>query len=102
MDGLDGSTDGAPPLTDYKFEKKWYRVTQREYERLLRLASRGEHTLLDPYGATNQAEFFAVACECFFTRPHALADKHDELFAVLVRLFGQDPRDWLPTAAVAH
>ncbi len=96
MDSLDGSTDGAPPMTDYQFEKKWYRVTAAEYQLLLGLARRGERTLLDHYGATNQAEFFAVATECFFTQPHALASEHGELFAVLKRLFGQDPREWLP------
>lgn len=96
MDGLDGRTDGAPPLTDFEFEKKWYRVTAAEYKRLLGFARRGEETLLDHYGATNKAEFFAVAVECFFTQPHALAHEHGELFAVLKRLFGQDPRDWLP------
>ena len=67
MDGLDGTTDGAPPLTDYEFEKKWYRVTAAEYRRLLGFARRGEESLLDHYGATNKAEFFAVATECFFT-----------------------------------
>jgi len=102
MDGLDGRTDGAPPLTDYEFEKKWYRVTEAEYERLLGFARRGEETLLDHYGATNQAEFFAVATECFFSQPHELALEHDELFAVLVRLFGQDPRGWLPRAFDAN
>jgi MtfA peptidase len=95
MDGLDGTTDGAPPMTDYHFERKWYRVTSFEYDRLVRLAQEGQRTLLDKYGATNHAEFFAVSCECFFTQPHAMADEHPELHAVMVRLFGQDPREWL-------
>lgn len=99
MDGLDGRTDGAPPMTDYEFEKKWYRVTAAEYRTLLGLAHRGEQSLLDHYGATNKAEFFAVSVECFFTQPHDLADEHLELFNVLTRLFGQDPRDWLPRNA---
>lgn len=99
MDGLDGTTDGAPPLIDYEFEKKWYRVTNAEYRRLLGFARRGEPTLLDHYGATNKAEFFAVAIECFFTQPHELAIEHADLFSVLTRLFGQDPREWLPTSA---
>lgn len=98
MDGLDGSTDGAPPLTDNEFSEKWYRVTKAEYKRLVGFAHRGEATLLDHYGATNQAEFFAVATECFFTQPHELAAEHGDLFAVLTRLFGQDPRDWLPNS----
>ena len=98
MDSLDGTTDGAPPMTDFQFEKQWFRVTSAEYEQLVQLSQRGERTLLDQYGATNHAEFFAVATECFMTRPHPLADQHPELFAILVRLFGQDPRDWLPAS----
>lgn len=99
MDALNGDTDGAPPLTDYELEKQWFQVTKSEYRRLIDFARRGEDSLLDHYGATNQAEFFAVAVECFFTQPHELADEHRELHGVLTRLFGQDPRDWLPRGA---
>ncbi len=98
MDGLDGDTNGAPPFTDFEFEKKWYRVSNHEYQQLLEFARRGEPTLLNHYGATNQAEFFAVATECFFTQPHAMANKHTNLFRVLTRLFGQDPCEWLSAA----
>jgi Mlc titration factor MtfA (ptsG expression regulator) len=96
MDGLDGRVDGAPPFTDSKFEKQWNEVTKIEYERLVRLAHEGERTLLDKYGATNRKEFFAVATECFFTQAHKLKSEHGELHSVLVRLFGQDPCNWLP------
>lgn len=98
MDSLDGFTDGAPPMTDYQFERQWYRTTASEYRRLVQQARSGEKSLLDGYGATSQAEFFAVAAECFFTQPHDLALEHVDLFDVLVRLFGQDPREWLPAA----
>lgn len=96
MDSLDGTTDGAPPMTDYDFEKNWYRVTAAEHEQLVAMARRGERSVLDHYGATNKAEFFAVATECFFTQPHELAGEHGKLYEVLERLFGQDPREWLP------
>ena len=95
MDGLDGTTDGAPPITDYRFEKTWYQVTGFEFDRLTERASRGERTLLDKYGATNHAEFFAVTCECFFTQPHNMKREHADLYAVMMRLFGQDPSQWL-------
>lgn len=96
MDALDGSTDGAPPMTSYDFEKRWYKITELEYQRLLEFAERNEPTLLDSYGATSHAEFFAVVTECFFTAPHEFAHRHKELFAVVEQLFGQDPRQWLP------
>jgi Mlc titration factor MtfA (ptsG expression regulator) len=96
MDSLDGETDGAPPMTSYEFEKRWYRITDAEYQRLLEFVVGKKPTLLDPYGATSHAEFFAVVTECFFTAPHEFARRHKELFAVVEQLFGQDPRQWLP------
>ena len=96
MDSLDGTTDGAPPMTSFAFEKRWYKITEAEYERLLKFVVGKKTTLLDPYGATSHAEFFAVVTECFFTTPHELARRHKELFAVVQQLFGQDPRQWLP------
>lgn len=101
MDGLDGSTNGAPPMTDFKFEKQWYAVTSAAYDQLVARARQGERSLLDQYGATNHAEFFAVACECFFTQPHDLRRDNADLFGVLVRLFGQDPCEWLPAGQLA-
>ena len=41
-----------------------------EYRNLQRAERRGRETLLDPYGAGDPAEFFAVAVECFFDAPH--------------------------------
>lgn len=102
MDSLDGSTNGAPPMIDFKFERQWYRIIGKEYDRLVERARHGEHTLVDKYGATNHAEFFAVICECFFTQPHQLRNEHSDLHSVLVRLFGQDPTQWLPTHQAAH
>ena len=48
-------------------------------------------TVLDTYGATNPAEFFAVATEAFFERPHALRARHPELYGALGQYFRQDP-----------
>ena len=96
MDSLNGQTDGEPPLTDSEFAKKWYRITKAEYRQLVAYARRGQPTLLNHYGATSHAEFFAVATECFFTLPHDLAAEHADLYTVLQRLFGQDPREWIP------
>ena len=51
----------------------------------------GTSTVLDTYGATNPAEFFAVVTEAFFERPRALRGRHPELYAQLARFFRQDP-----------
>ncbi len=46
---------------------------------------------INPYGATNQAEFFAVVSEYFFERPDLLESKHPELFRMLTTIFQQQP-----------
>jgi Mlc titration factor MtfA (ptsG expression regulator) len=51
----------------------------------------GIPTLLDTYGATNPAEFFAVSTEAFFEQPRALRARHPKLYAELRNYFHQDP-----------
>ena len=50
--------------------------------------------MLDEYGATNPAEFFAVATECFFEKPRELAAGHAELYRVLSEFYRVDPLSW--------
>jgi Mlc titration factor MtfA (ptsG expression regulator) len=101
LDGLDGEVDGVPPLAGHEQERTWYRVTEAEYLRLLGQARRNEVTLLDHYGASNHAEFFAVASECFFERPQAMQREHAELYGVLRDFYRQDPAQWLPDAIIS-
>lgn len=46
---------------------------------------------MDPYGATNPAEFFAVATETFFEKPHQLRKKKPDLYDLLAEFYGVDP-----------
>ncbi len=94
LDALDGSTDGIPPLPSRKQYQDWQRVTDEEYHRLVRSRLRGEVTLLDQYGASNKAEFFAVATECFFQRPKPLERRHPALYKILSDFYHQDPASW--------
>jgi MtfA peptidase len=100
LDDLDGEVDGDPPLAGRERQKNWHRVTETEYRRLLGQARRNEATLLDHYGASSRAEFFAVASECFFEQPRALRRRNDELYGVLKDFYRQDPAQWLPDAAI--
>ena len=54
--------------------------------------------VLDAYGASDPAEFFAVATEAFIERPQALADEAPALYDALARLYRLDPRAWQPIA----
>jgi len=90
-DAEDGPVDGAPALADRSRYVAWARILGREYERLRRDTARGRSTVLDRYGATSPAEFFAVATECFFTRPELLRATHPELYSELRDYYRQDP-----------
>src|SRR5262249_53854883 len=84
---------GAPPVTDAALARRWERITAEEYRRLRIDAERNRPTLLRPYGATDRAEFFAVATECFFLRPRRLRDEHPHLYEVFADWLRQDPAE---------
>jgi MtfA peptidase len=91
LDMLDGAADGTPPLAGREQLADWVAVCSREFLRLRRLAEKGHKTFLDAYGATSEAEFFAVATEEFFDRPLALQMHSSELYRVLSAYYRQDP-----------
>lgn len=91
LDQEDGTGDGAPPLPRRSMYVAWARVLSAEYAALRADAAAGRPSVLDHYGATNPAEFFAVASECFFETPRALRTKHPALYEELRQFYGQDP-----------
>jgi Mlc titration factor MtfA (ptsG expression regulator) len=91
LDGLDGWVDGVPPLATGDERRRWKEVTEMEYRRLVHSARHGRATLLDQYGASNRAEFFAVASECFFEQSASLRRRHPDLYEVLMSFYRQDP-----------
>jgi MtfA peptidase len=94
LDALDGEMGGTPPLGGMGAQRRWTRVVDVEFHRLVDRVKRGEATLLDRYGASSRAEFFTVATECFFTQPGQLRDRHRELYAILRDFYHQDPAAW--------
>jgi MtfA peptidase len=91
LDQENGSADGAPPLPTREMYGPWARVLGAEYERLTQAIREGHRTSIDPYGATNPAEFFAVVTEAFFGQPRELRDRHPELYDQLRIFYRQDP-----------
>jgi Mlc titration factor MtfA (ptsG expression regulator) len=91
LDALNGMLDGTPALDGAAQYRRWRQIMTREFHRLRFDVDQGYPTLLDPYGTTNEAEFFAVATECFFERPVELADQHPELYELLRDYYRQDP-----------
>jgi Mlc titration factor MtfA (ptsG expression regulator) len=91
LDQEEGAADGAPVLPRRSMYVAWARVLGAEYTRLQTDAERGRTSVLDQYGATNPAEFFAVATECFFEKAASLRLKHPELYEELKLFYRQDP-----------
>jgi len=91
LDIADGLFNGTPFLSSVDQQELWAAVCTDRYEAL----RRGERTgVLRPYGASSTAEFFAVAVEALFDRPHELSHGEPELFSVLVDVLNVDPSKW--------
>jgi hypothetical protein len=86
-----GDADGAPRLPRGMSYGTWAKALGEEYDRLQDGVKRGRPSLLDPYGATSPAEFFAVATEHFFEKPRQLKERKPELYAQLAAYYRQDP-----------
>ena len=94
LDQEDGDADGAPILESRSCYRSWAAVLGAEYERL-RQKQRGRHrSVLNKYGATNPAEFFAVATEAFFEKPKQMHKRSPDLYEELKRYYKLDPLDW--------
>ncbi|MCE2917872.1 MAG: zinc-dependent peptidase [Rubrivivax sp.] len=91
-----GGANGAPWLPTARLRRRWAEVLGREFG-LLRagLAEGRDGGLLGAYAATDPAEFFAVASERFFDRPHDLATQYPALWEQLKSLYRCDPRWWV-------
>ena len=87
LDGSDGDFDGVPHILDQKYILPWLGLMHREMKRIQQGKSK-----LRPYGATNKAEFFAVASEFFFERPDELKLHYPKLYDLLKKIFQQDLR----------
>ncbi len=83
IDKDDGYVDGCPEnLLPYKSSIPWLKHIHQEIE----LIQKGDSDI-NPYGATNEAEFLSVASEYFFKQPNMMHEKHPELFVLLDRFF---------------
>lgn len=91
LDQNSGEMSGTPGGVAPSSVKRWAQEVETGYRRLRRAARKNRADALDHYGATNRAEFFAVATEAFFERPEPLAKAYPELYAELAAFYGRDP-----------
>lgn len=94
LDQEDGAGDGVPILAQHSNYMAWSRVLGDDYKNLCDKTLKHKPDVLDDYGATNPAEFFAVATETFFEKPHQLKEKHPALYAELAEYYKLEPVDW--------
>lgn len=94
LDYLTGEADGRPPMESPGQEETWNRVMTSAYRSHVSDVQTGRRTFIDPYGATNPAEFFAVCTEHFFTQPKRLSKSNLALYSALARFYRQDPAAW--------
>lgn len=94
LDQADGRADGAPILEQRSRYIAWARVLGASYKKLITRVEKGRKTVMDDYGTTNPAEFFAVATETFFEKPRQMNKKYPELYAELRNYFKMDPLNW--------
>lgn len=94
LDQETGGADGVPHMRSVSAMRAWGRVMRDHYQELRQAAETGGPTVMDRYGATNPAEFFAVATESFFERPLGLRREHPDLYRELVDYYRVDPSSW--------
>ncbi len=94
LDQDTGAANGAPFVGRGVVQQIWSRVMVQEFSALQGRLAREEPGLIDPYGATSPAEFFAVTTEAFFERPADLAAERPALYEQLKRCYRLDPLGW--------
>lgn len=94
LDQEDGYANGAPILGKNQNYATWASVFEAQFEQLNIQAHTGQHSIFDYYGATNPAEFFAVASEVFFEKSQQLAHEHPKLYEQLSTYYRVDPNHW--------
>jgi len=91
LDMLNGAANGMPPLHATMHRQTWTQVFEQAYTELQGALDSHHHTGIDPYAATNPAEFFAVISECFFTCPRHVMHFSSALYDQLRQFYRQDP-----------
>ncbi len=91
LDSSGGRGDNTPVLQDRSSFDAWARALGRDFSRFQRVVQRRRPEVLDEYGATDPAEFFAVATESFFETPGELRRAYPRLYDELKKFYQQDP-----------
>ena len=96
LDQQDGHFDGTPKLASDDCYQRWAQVMGKEFKRLRKRMGHARSSDIDFYGATNEAEFFAVLAEYYMTKPRRLQKLHPEIYENFDNFFKLNPLRWNP------
>jgi Mlc titration factor MtfA (ptsG expression regulator) len=90
VDKADGAIDGLPAGIPVEVVKPWIDWVGRELK-----DDKATQIHIDDYAYTNEAEYFAVLSEYFFESPAMLEKKNPGLYAMLEKIYRQNPKQLL-------
>lgn len=79
LDMLNGRANGMPPLHPDMEISKWTESLSTAYKHLIKRLKHNKFEI-NPYAATNPAEFFAVMSEYYFTAPKILIKYYPKVY----------------------
>lgn len=94
LDQENGVANGSPILGKNQDYKTWSAIFSKQFSLLQQQVNLGQTSLFDPYGATNPAEFFAVASEVFFEQAKSLSIQYPLLYEQMSAYYHVDPIHW--------
>ncbi|MGO2167775.1 M90 family metallopeptidase [Pseudoalteromonas sp.] len=94
LDQETGKTTGTPLLTSSADYKEWGRVFSHAFTQLKSHVAYNMPHVIHSYGATNEAEFFAVLTETFLEKPSELRQYDPQIYRLLVNYYQFDPIKW--------
>lgn len=87
LDLLNGDADGFPPLRRGMDRRAWTAAMRQAFDAMNAQLDQGRQPRLDPYAATEPAEFFAVMSEYYFETPDLLRAVYPAVFDQLHALY---------------
>ncbi len=94
LDQETGATTGTPLLPNPEAYKEWGQVLGLAFNQLRTHVAYHMPNAIHSYGATNEAEFFAVLTETFIEKPAALRLQDPKMYELLTRYYRFDPIRW--------
>lgn len=94
LDQENGRANGAPILGRGQSYQCWSKIFSQQFKILKQQAESGEPSIFSYYGATEPAEFFAVASEVFFEKSQKFSREYPTLYQQFTQYYKVDPIHW--------